>query len=94
MENKQIFIGSNVSTEQIADSVRVSLSDKEMCSLAISFGENGDGSYELLLLEEIAKLLLEIYPPQEIESEEEQNLKQLMIKLKEILPLIKKENKL
>lgn len=91
---KKVFFGVDISVQQISDCVRESLSDKEMCDLALDFGEGGDCSYELLLLEEISKMLLKVYPPETIESDQEENLKKLMLGLEKLLPLIKKENRL
>jgi hypothetical protein len=88
---KKIFIGTEITVEQIADSVRSNLSDKDIVKLAMNFGEGGDCTYELLLLEKIVKVLLKVYPPKTIESEQEENLKRLMLGLEELLPLIKKE---
>lgn len=91
---KKVYFGVDVPMLQIADCVRASLSEKEMCEVALDFGEGGDCSYELLLLEKISEMLLKVYPPETIESDQEENLKKLMMGLKKLLPSVKKENRL
>ncbi len=62
--------------------------DKQKAKTAIKFGENGDCTYELILLKEIAKVLIGCYG--DIKEKDDQLVYDLIYHLKKVKKLLLK----
>jgi len=86
---KKILTGAvSLNTEDIKDLLVNSLmngtlTENELADFVVSLGEDGDLTYELILLEKIVNLVLKSYPLKSI-SDEDMEFKKLIIKLTEI----------
>ena len=60
--------------------------NKKMASFALSLGENGDISYELILLKKISELIITVYG--DVTEDEDMDMFKLVQKIKELIPLM------
>lgn len=67
---KQIEIISKIPLDWLTNSVIHQFKDEEIVKLAISFGQNGDLTYELKLLKELCSLITKVYPLKSVNIDE------------------------
>jgi len=88
----KIEIISDVDVKHIVSAVFHQMEDKEKVRLAIDFGDNGDLSYELLLLQELTKLIPKVYPLKDMQKDDDlYPIVQSLLKLRKELKFLDNE---
>ena len=87
MKREQIKfdIVSTIDEDQLLEAITTSLTDDQRSDLALRFGEDGDISYDLMLLRKVILMITELYTP---EDEEDVEMAKLSEKLLPIIPVI------
>lgn len=94
MKNKKLDIRLNtkVDLKDFAYAIRNAFiinddqqENERMASFALSFGENGDITYELILLKKISELINTVYGDV---TEEDEDMFNIVQKLKELIPIM------
>lgn len=87
MKKEQIKfdIVSTIDEDQLLEAIITSLTDDKRSDLAIRFGEDGDISYDLMLLRKVILMITELYTP---EDKEDVEMAKLSEKLLPIIPVI------
>jgi len=88
----KLQIVSVIDTKDLALQLSHEITDEQKVKLALDFGDGGDLTYELRLLQELTKLIPKIYPLKSISKDDElYPVVTSLLKLKEQLKFLDNE---